>query len=555
MSLFHRNPKTANPVSSSWDWTNPAQSGSSFEPSIPRDGYNAYEVIVKQLQAQLQDLQKACAKSRAETGTARECLRTVAEKVCSQQYSQEQLGKENTFLNMRDTELRDFVLNDFLAQKKEFSDRIQQALRRVQEAEARKQNTAQQLLRMQEDYAHLQSEYAALRANYTALQAKWDTLSCQSEIQSEPSGSNLNPLVQTASPSTHEDVSNPKHPASNPPSETAPVRRADETTSPLPEPYVDQDGTVINFEQIEQGLSLTQKHLFEQIGQWGLNEQKEIIEAAEAQGDFGKSSNIRKLIKELENMRLLGSETVSTALRPTTTLYFLSEAGQIIYPVWFQQAPQMDERSRILGMHTTLEHGYLIKDIADELEKQGYADVCMDAVQNRIPVATGSFYEPDITAKLIRGQQRDDRGQLIHPGKPVKTVWEVELGHHHDRDMIDKLQRASLVVSQLTIVVNKMETKTTLIQQVQQFFQQQIALQTQTNLEIWVCTAKELKDRTYRDNPGNRFTLPQQKQKQSPKSESGAPASRPNRTDSLSKNIMKAKPVAIVPDSTKVPKS
>lgn len=218
----------------------------------------------------------------------------------------------------------------------------------------------------------------------------------------------------------------------------------------------------------------------EVLGTTGLNEQVAIVEELSGRGVFGAESNIRRNLKAMIQNKILEQETLSTPIRSKITLLSLSKLGCRLFKERYGKDPVKDEKTRIKEMHATLPHGYCIKDTANTLETLGYQDVCMDSTKNVFQVADGRRYMPDITARF------DGR----------MTYWEVELGHHHDQDMADKLSKAALVAKTVYIVVDKMETKQKLKNQVNFFKKQAIRNKIPLDMTIYVGTMTELRDRT-----------------------------------------------------------
>ena len=201
--------------------------------------------------------------------------------------------------------------------------------------------------------------------------------------------------------------------------------------------------------------------------------------------------NFRASRKQIALITRLNMETINTPIRKKIAMYSLSDLGKEVFRKKEGSFPPKDEMTRIREMHATLPHGFCIKDTASVLNGLGYTDICMDSTQNSVTVADGRRYVPDITATF--------------DGK--KTYWEVELGHHHDNDMADKLAKASLVAKTVYIVVDKKETKTKLQQQVNFFRKQSIKNRTKLDFIVYVGTLNELQDKVYLTLPENRIDL------------------------------------------------
>ena len=151
-------------------------------------------------------------------------------------------------------------------------------------------------------------------------------------------------------------------------------------------------------------------------------------------------TDLRSMIKKLIDMHIIRSTKMSTSKRPNFSLFTLSELGHAVFYQLTGNVAPMSEPEKIKQMHATLRHGYHIKDTATTLKSLGYTSISMNSKANGVSLGNGLMYVPDVTAVDVNN---------------AKTYWEIELAHHHDEDMADKLAKAAKVTSTVYVVTDK----------------------------------------------------------------------------------------------------
>lgn len=200
-------------------------------------------------------------------------------------------------------------------------------------------------------------------------------------------------------------------------------------------------------------------------------------------------TDLRSMIKKLIDMHIIRSTKMSTSKRPNFSLFTLSELGHAVFYQLTGNVAPMSEPEKIKQMHATLRHGYHIKDTATTLKSLGYTSISMNSKANGVSLGNGLMYVPDVTAVDVNN---------------AKTYWEIELAHHHDEDMADKLAKAAKVTSTVYVVTDKKDNVDKLRNQV--FKARARYASSGLKLAVYVGTLQDLINRKYFAND-NRIVI------------------------------------------------
>lgn len=258
-----------------------------------------------------------------------------------------------------------------------------------------------------------------------------------------------------------------------------------------------QDGQPFDIEKVLQRTDMLQREIIRIMGETGLNETKEIQAECLTQGKFTNTNKFREVLKLCKDNNLITETKNPVALRNQLVLNSLSDLGKVVYKRLFKKQPVVDEMTNIIRMHDNLIHGYNIKDTVTTLEGLGYLNVCMDAQKNAIKLPGGSTYIPDVVAEVVDANDK----------KRMKTYWEIELGNHHNNDFFDKLEKAAKVTKEVTIIVDKVDTKEHVAKQINDFGMNIKKQNKQITLVVYLGTLKELKDTQLFNNETNKFKI------------------------------------------------
>jgi hypothetical protein len=178
------------------------------------------------------------------------------------------------------------------------------------------------------------------------------------------------------------------------------------------------------------------------IGKDGLSESKDIKKVILK--EKGTESAFNTALTKLRSMQIIDQERINTGWRWFNS-YELSDTGKRIYLEKYKENPVECEKQILKKEHTTALHGYCIKDAAYILQAVfQYDEACTKRRQNTIKLPSGVSYIPDIVAKKKKGALVD--------------YFEVELGHHTQKDFNDKCDKMRAVTSNLYFIVPDADT-------------------------------------------------------------------------------------------------
>lgn len=202
------------------------------------------------------------------------------------------------------------------------------------------------------------------------------------------------------------------------------------------------DGHPYDVAETIKSMTSNQEQLLIAIGTSGKAETDDIFSYISKMDNpcVTNQTDLRSMIKKLIDMHIIRSTKMSTSKRPNFSLFTLSELGHAVFYQLTGNVAPMSEPEKIKQMHATLRHGYHIKDTATTLKSLGYTSISMNSKANGVSLGNGLMYVPDVTAVDVNN---------------AKTYWEIELAHHHDEDMADKLAKAAKVTSTVYVVTDK----------------------------------------------------------------------------------------------------
>jgi len=186
-------------------------------------------------------------------------------------------------------------------------------------------------------------------------------------------------------------------------------------------------------------LSNEQEYIIKIIGETGISRNTDLrdylSEDKEGFEMFKKGSriNYQQLSSEVASLRglnILEDERLSLGGRgggANQIVYELSDIGKQAYKSLYDENPVVPERKRIVDLHGSLEHGYMIKDSAFIFRELGYE------------VLTET---KDLTYKLDNGRKKIfDLVVIDKDDKDKKMLIEVERGTHNKEDFYDAMDR------------------------------------------------------------------------------------------------------------------
>lgn len=427
---------------------------------------NSQQVVTRHLEEQLADFSEALDNSRSQTKKLRGYMTAIAEKVCDSEYGENQLSGKNQMSALDDIELRDFIIKNVLKQRINFTKNIRDLQKLCLQEQREKDEIAKQLI----DAKKERDEYKLAYENLVKAKEENDRLNIMNGNVAS------NTIVATG-------INN-----QNNKNQSAQVKTNDSNSS-----IVYYNNTPYDINEVYNNVDMQQMKILEIMGENGFSETNDIVDKCAQLQELGSHTVIRDTMKTMTTNMLLETETISTPIRKKLTLYSMTPVGAAIYKKEFGRKPVKDEKTKIKEMHATLQHGYCIKDTAKILGDLGYSNVSMNSSENSIEVANNRRYVPDIVANF---------------DAKTKTYWEVELGHHHDGDFFEKMEKAAKVTSTVYVVVNDVQTWEKVKKQITGFKLKLKQERRTIKLTIYLGTMTQLsKKNVFFDNPDNKFIL------------------------------------------------
>lgn len=201
---------------------------------------------------------------------------------------------------------------------------------------------------------------------------------------------------------------------------------------------------LVDLKKIMDNLMEIHWDVIESIAIKGFSEKKDItLSLSDKYSDLEKNSLEQKVEAALNQMKMSGiltKEKVNTWR--VFFVYSLSELGKRIIAESgkFEGQELVEcERDALVRQHSSINHGYGIKDCATILSELGYTDITYTNEENSIDLPNGDRYVPDIIAK--------------NPKTGEKEFFEYELVHHRQSDFDRKCTKMRKVTNNLKFIV------------------------------------------------------------------------------------------------------
>lgn len=214
------------------------------------------------------------------------------------------------------------------------------------------------------------------------------------------------------------------------------------------------------------------------IGEDGLSESKDLKKAIINNGVTESSFNIS--LTQLRKMNVIEQEQINTGWRWFHS-YELSDIGRRIYLEKYKQNPIDCEKQILKKEHTTALHGYCIKDTSNILKAVfGYDEARTERKHNTMSLYTEEKYIPDVIATKKEGSLID--------------YFEVELGHHTQKDFNKKCDKMRMVTNNLHFVVPDTQTMNRLARQIGQWVLEKGGREKLSGITIYLTTLTKLNE-------------------------------------------------------------
>lgn len=184
-------------------------------------------------------------------------------------------------------------------------------------------------------------------------------------------------------------------------------------------------------------ISNKQEYILKIIGETGISRNSDLrdflLKDEKGMELFGKNKKVdyQSLSSEVASLRgsqILEDEKLSLGGRgggASQVVYELSSVGKQCFKMLFEDDPVVPEKKRVVDMHGSLEHGYMIKDSAIIFSEMGFETFTKNE---------------DITFKVSNGRRKVF--DLLIKDKDEKIMHiEVERGTHNKEDFFDAMDR------------------------------------------------------------------------------------------------------------------
>lgn len=393
-------------------------------------------VYISQLKAQLEEYREDYKKQKGKADNRYKYMSMIAEKICSSDYGEKQLGGKNKILALEDTELRDFIINDYNKQRGEYIQTIKKLQEFCLSQKEESLDLAKQVLQLQEEKKNLEN---TIKLAKKKIQQKELMTPSSKDGEETPQFGDIQEEVPQFG-----DI----------------FEEAEKTVN-------DQNIFIfknqpVNIKETAQKLNEIQKDVLYAVGHEGISETELIKEWMQKEKNVSESKTTKVLsmmVKDAESpedfLPLLIKERANTVFAPNRYMYKLNTLGKKIYSHIYKKNPVKCEMELLTQQHASLPHGICIRDTAIFLANEaGFKNVRYFDEDNTFDVGGTEKYIPDITAE-------NDRGEL--------TFWEVELAHHNDADFSNKLEKAIKVTNTLYIIANDTSAQRKLLRQVDRY--------------------------------------------------------------------------------------
>lgn len=216
----------------------------------------------------------------------------------------------------------------------------------------------------------------------------------------------------------------------------------------------------------------------------GISEEKELVPAVSdvilfSTGQLVSNDSIRRSIQTLYLNQLIEIKEENTGLRRFHVLK-LTEKGHKFMGHNFRRKRVESEYERYEREHSSIHHGYLIKEVKKVLEdKKIYDEISIGRSENFIRIGDGRACIPDIICKM--------------DGK--RFFYEVECGTHKQLDFNEKCNKLSMLTQKVIIVgQNRQIVGDTLKRQVETWIDKEAESLYMRDVQVYLTTITDLKN-------------------------------------------------------------
>lgn len=243
----------------------------------------------------------------------------------------------------------------------------------------------------------------------------------------------------------------------------------------------EEDKPKVNIKEMVEKLSDVMWIIMTAIGEQGLSESKDIKKYTTDLGITEAAFN--NALTQLRDIQIVLGEKINTGWR-WFYAYEFSETGAKIFLEKYKKDIAVCEKQILKREHSTCLHGYCIKDTANILQyKNGYETVSTSREKNKVSLYNNTTYIPDIIASKKGGE--------------VVDYFEVELGHHTQKDFNEKCNKMRQATRNLMFVVPDAETIKKINQQIEKYVEYCGGKEKLSGFSFYVTTTTKLGEGKY----------------------------------------------------------
>lgn len=493
-----------------------------------KSGINNNQVISKHMEEQIRNYSEALNAVSGKASDLKKCLNVIAEKVCDGEYGENQLGGKNKMLALSAFELRDFIIDNYNKQRAQYATSMTNLQNMYKQEKSEKDKISAQMLSYKEENQQLRAkinnlEYELqmaknsasistsnyLNQDYEDDNSDFDNSFGVGSDESDPYDTAINEPVEVKQMSYVQVKGSNQNDKKLQSDNNQNVKYQGKQTSQQKQQgqsnkkqngnqiVYNNDGEPFNVNQVLPRVDMLQREIIKVMGEHGCNETNDIQNIVLKEGTISNSNKFREVLKACKENKLISEEPCPVALRNQLVLNSLTELGKAVYKNLYKKSPVKDEKTIICAMHDNIIHGYNIKDTAAVLKRLGYTNICMDSKKNAFPLPGGGYYIPDVTAEVVDANNK----------KRTKTYWEFELDNHHTEDFAQKMEKASKITNEVTIIVDNMNSKRGIEAKINDFAKRVKMSGKDISLIINLGTIKDLRDKKLFSNKTNRYPI------------------------------------------------
>lgn len=159
----------------------------------------------------------------------------------------------------------------------------------------------------------------------------------------------------------------------------------------------------VDLNQITGEWTEIQWFIFEQMGRTGISRVKDITDLCIARFGANQKTAIQRGLYKMKDQKVVDYKAISLPHSKKLTLYYLLDAGKLIFQAKYNADPAPSELEKVVKEHDNPEHGFGIMDLKTVLEEKGKYESISAYTRNKpfdVVVGERNYqYIPDLICK------------------------------------------------------------------------------------------------------------------------------------------------------------